>query len=326
MVEGATNAIHHGAQRAAKSTLLLPLLFLLVAALLPPEALCSEDDVSSNGSGEVIPEQLPVNDRQIDDVVEELLVRQQEGDKDNEVDSNLRPLLQLHGKTRRSPSNFAYSKRLKDSMRLGKRDTFGDSMRLGKRQTPMVRERMRLGKRSVDEQSNYAWQEDSSDDQLAEMEPWEEKDLQDMLRHQLYGKRDGGDDSMRFEKKSMGDSMRLGKKSLDNSMRLGKRPLGDSMRLGRRSLGNSMRLGKRGMGDSMRLGKRESWAAEDPWMQDHEPNGVEDYDVDKRAFGDSIRLGKRSRSSSLDGKDIEGGNIQKPWWYLQPKAHFIHQN
>merc|ERR1711884_937643 len=101
-------------------------------------------------------------------------------------------------------------------MRLGKRDTFGDSMRLGKRQTPMVRERMRLGKRSVDEQSNYAWQEDSAE------EPWEEKDLQDMLRHQLYGKRDGGDDTMRFEKKSMGDSMRLGKKSLDNSMRLGK--------------------------------------------------------------------------------------------------------
>ena len=48
---------------------------------------------------QVIPEQLPVNDRQIDDVVEELLVRQQEGEdhKDNEVDSNLRPLLQLHG-------------------------------------------------------------------------------------------------------------------------------------------------------------------------------------------------------------------------------------
>ena len=46
--------------------------------------------------------------------------------------------------------------------------------------------------------SNYAWQEDSSDDQLAEMEPWEEKDLQDMLRHQLYGKRDGGDDPMRL--------------------------------------------------------------------------------------------------------------------------------
>ena len=47
----------------------------------------------------MIPEQLPVNDRQIDDVVEELLVRQQEGEdhKDNEVDSNLRPLLQLHG-------------------------------------------------------------------------------------------------------------------------------------------------------------------------------------------------------------------------------------
>merc|ERR1712117_755303 len=314
MVEGATNAIHHGAQRASNRTLLPFLLFILLAALLPPEALCSEDDDGSNGSGEVIPEQLPVNDRQIDDVVEELLVRQQEGDKDNEVDSKLRPLLQLHGKTRRSPSNFAYSKRLKDSMRLGKR------------QTPMVRERMRLGKRSVDEQSNYAWQEDSADDQLAEMEPWEEKDLQDMLRHQLYGKRDGGDDPMRFEKKSMADSMRLGKKSLDNSMRLGKRPMGDSMRLGRRSPGNSMRLGKRAMGDSMRLGKRESWAAEDPWMQDHEPNGVEDYDVDKRAFGDSIRLGKRSRSSSLDGKDIEGGNIQKPWWYLQPKAHFIHRN
>ena len=29
--------------------------------------------------------------------------------------------------------------------------------------------------------SNYAWQED---DQLAEMEPWEERELQDMLRHQ----------------------------------------------------------------------------------------------------------------------------------------------
>ena len=93
--------------------------------------------------------------------------------------------------------------------------------------------------------SNYAWQEeDSTDDhQLAGMEPWEEKDLQDMLRHQLYGKR------------SMGDSMRLGKKSLDNSMRLGKRPMGDSMRLGRRSLGNSMRLGKRSLDNSMRLGR-----------------------------------------------------------------------
>ena len=91
--------------------------------------------------------------------------------------------------------------------------------------------------------SNYAWQEDSpDDDQLAE-EPWEEKHLHDMLRHQLYGKR------------SMGDSMRLGKKSLDNSMRLGKRPMGDSMRLGRRSLGNSMRLGKRSLDNSMRLGR-----------------------------------------------------------------------
>ena len=74
-----------------------------------------------------------------------------------------------------------------------------------------------------------------------------------------------------------------------------RRSLGNSMRLGRRSLGNSMRLGKRAMGDSMRLGKRESWAAEDPWMQDSEQLGAEDYDVDKRAFGDSIRLGKRSR-------------------------------
>ena len=34
------------------------------------------------------------------------------------------------GKARRSASNFAY-KRLTDSMRLGKRDTFGDSMRGG---------------------------------------------------------------------------------------------------------------------------------------------------------------------------------------------------
>ena len=41
--------------------------------------------------------------------------------------------------------------------------------------------------------SNYAWQEDSSDDQPVE-EPWKDRDLQDMLRHQLFGKRDGGDD------------------------------------------------------------------------------------------------------------------------------------
>ena len=48
---------------------------------------------------QVIPEQLPVNDRQIDDVVEELVRQgaQLEGDHANEVDSNLRPLLELHG-------------------------------------------------------------------------------------------------------------------------------------------------------------------------------------------------------------------------------------
>ena len=67
-------------------------LFLLVAALLPPTALCEGDDSNggSGGVGEVIPVQLTVNDRQIDDVVEELVRANQDVD-------NLRPLLGLHG-------------------------------------------------------------------------------------------------------------------------------------------------------------------------------------------------------------------------------------
>ena len=63
-------------------------LFLLVAALLPPTALCEGDD--SNGGIGGIPVQLTVNDRQIDDVVEELVRANQDVD-------NLRPLLGLHG-------------------------------------------------------------------------------------------------------------------------------------------------------------------------------------------------------------------------------------
>ena len=46
---------------------------------------------------QVIPEQLPVNDRQIDDVVEELLVRQGEQQQEGDHSANLRPLLELHG-------------------------------------------------------------------------------------------------------------------------------------------------------------------------------------------------------------------------------------
>ena len=63
--------------------------------------------------------------------------------------------------------------------------------------------------------------------------------------------------------------------------------------------GDSMRLGKRPMADSMRLGKRDPWAGDDPWLQDYNSrlsqDYDEDYDIEKRAFDDSIRLGKRSR-------------------------------
>ena len=67
-----------------------------MAALVPPTTLC-EDDNGSGGGGEVIPAQLPVNDRQIDDVVEELIHQ-------NDV-TNLQPLLGLHGAFRNLPTN-----------------------------------------------------------------------------------------------------------------------------------------------------------------------------------------------------------------------------
>ena len=64
-----------------------------MGVFLPATTLCEDDD----GDGEVIPAQLPVNDRQIDDVVEELI-------KDGHDVSNLRPLLGLHG----APRNLHY--------------------------------------------------------------------------------------------------------------------------------------------------------------------------------------------------------------------------
>lgn len=334
-----------GIRNGAKCVLLL----LLVGVFLPATTLCEDDD----GDGEVIPAQLPVNDRQIDDVVEELI-------KDGHDVSNLRPLLGLHGKTRRSASKFTYNKRLTDSMRLGKRDTFGDSMRLGKRQSPRVRERMRLGKRSAEDpmrpQSvpdlslNYLsnpWQDDYDP-----AESWEGEDLKDMLRNQLFGKRDlpfpvdfwdkhgepwtaPGDsmrlgkrpmaDSMRLGKRLMGDSMRLGKKSMGDSMRLGKRLTGDSMRLGKKSMGDSMRLGKKSMGDSMRLGKKsmgDSMRLGKRLMGDSMRLGKKSMGdsmrLGKKSMGDSMRLGKRSMGNSMRlGKRSMGDSMRlgkrDPW-------------
>jgi len=299
-----------GIRNGAKCVLLL----LLVAVLLPPTALCEDDD----GYGEVIPAQLPVNDRQIDDVVEELI-------KDGHDVTNFPPL-GLHGKARRSASQFAFKKRLTDSMRLGKRDTFGDSMRLGKRQSPRVRERMRLGKRSVDDPMrphsvpdlslNYLsnpWQEDDY---------WEGEDLQDMLRRQMFGKRDADDLTFPVDfwdkhgdlwvapgsyKRAMGDSMRLGKRSMGDSMRLGKRPMGDSMRLGKRLMGDSMRLGKKSMGDSMRLGKKSMGDS----MRLGKKSMGDSMRLGKRLMGDSMRLGKKSMGDSMRlGKKSMGDSMR----------------
>jgi len=146
-----------------------------------------------------------------------------------------------------------FSKRLADTMRLGKRTphtlsedqmlrlgrrTLGETMRLGKRAMSADGGVMRLGRRA----------------------------MADSMR---LGKRMDG--AVRLGRRAMADSMRLGKRMRASGgvLRLGRRSQNGNaafrlkrmradgaMRLGKRAMADSMRLGKRAMADSMRLGKR----------------------------------------------------------------------